>query len=271
MSAALPLPLLPSADALATGLGRPGDSPAPPSGPRKTGLGAGGGAIVRLVTASRGSANGRREPDDAAAPDPRQEQRAREREEERIWCEQAKAGDRAALASILRRHGPVLYRSVLLPRLGSEASAQDALADTYMRVLERFDQFEWRGCGVYPWLRVIAMRIALDMLRSRRRESLFDPSDLSRAVDAAESDLEQGIDEEICERHDREEAKDKLDRALGTINQRYASAIRLRVLQEKSREEAAEALGVTVPTFDVVLHRALTALKKAVGKQEEES
>jgi RNA polymerase sigma factor (sigma-70 family) len=194
-----------------------------------------------------------------------------EREEERRWCEQAKQGDKQALARILRKYGPMLFRSVLLPRLGSEAAAQDALADTYMRVLERFDQFEWRGCGVYPWLRVVAMRIALDALRGRKRETLFEPNDLARAVEAAERDYEEGIDVKLCDQRDRQAARDKLDSALDSINQRYASAIRLRILEEKSREEAAEILGVTVPTFDVVLHRAMTALKKAIQNEQEQS
>jgi RNA polymerase sigma-70 factor (ECF subfamily) len=137
-----------------------------------------------------------------------------------------------------------------------------------MRVLERFDQFEWRGCGVYPWLRVIALRIALDALRAKKRETLFEPADLSRAVDEAELDLDQGADEQLCERRDREAAKKRLDEALGAINQRYAKAIRLRVLEERSREDAAAELGVTVPTFDVVLHRALNALRKALRPEE---
>jgi RNA polymerase sigma-70 factor (ECF subfamily) len=218
------------------------------------------GAIVRSVTLSSDSTEPRAAELDAA--------RAKEREEERALCDRAKGGDREALARLLRRHGPTLYRTVLLPRLGSEAAAQDALADTYMRVLERFDQFEWRGCGVYPWLRVIAMRIALDALRAKKRETLFEPSDLSRAVDEAETDLEQGADEQLCERRDRDAAKKRLDEALGAINQRYARAIRLRVLEERSREDAALELGVTVPTFDVVLHRALSALRKALRPEE---
>jgi RNA polymerase sigma-70 factor (ECF subfamily) len=196
------------------------------------------------------------------------EERQKDREEERKLCEQAKGGDKQALAKLLRKHGPTLYRTVLLPRLGSEAAAQDALADTYMRVLERFDQFEWRGCGIYPWLRVIAMRIALDALRSKKRETLFEPADLTRAVEAAERDLDEGLDDQLCNKRDRAAAREKLDRALATINKRYAKAIRLRVLEEKSREEAAEVLGVTVPTFDVVLHRALASLKKTIRAQE---
>ncbi len=196
--------------------------------------------------------------------------RAEELEREKELCERARGGDRRALAEILRKHGPMLYRAVLLPRLGSEAAAQDALADTYMRVVERFDQFEWRGCGIYPWLRVIAMRIAFDALRARKRETLFDPEDLGRAVEQAERDLAEGLDVSLCEKRDREAAKDKLDAALGQINSRYAMAIRLRILEEKSREEAAEALGVTVPTLDVVLHRALKALKKAMAPESED-
>jgi RNA polymerase sigma-70 factor (ECF subfamily) len=200
----------------------------------------------------------------AAPPLSPDEERDLEREQERALCQQAMDGDKRALAQLLRKHGPLLYRTVLLPRLGSEAAAQDALADTYVRVLERFHQFEWRGCGVYPWLRVIALRIALDALRSKKRETLFEPSDLSRAVDEAERDLDDGLDIRLCEKRDRDAARTRLEQALAAINTRYATAIRLRVLQEKSREQAAEALGVTVPTFDVVLHRALTALRKAV-------
>ena len=242
------------------------------------------GAIVRLVASKTAETQKNKSSDpvrSGSAPDGARsaaqpsvadpdvdDARAKERAEERGLCERAQDGDKKALATLLRKYGPILFRSVLLPRLGSEAAAQDALADTYMRVVERFDQFEWRGCGVYPWLRVIAMRIALDVLRARKRETLFEPNDLCRAVETAEADLRDGIDVQLCEKRDREAASAKLEDALGRINQRYAKAIRLRVLQEQSREQAAEALGVTVPTFDVVLHRALTALKKAVRSSE---
>lgn len=186
-------------------------------------------------------------------------------EEERELCERARAGDRAALGKLLRKYGPILFRSVLLPRLGSEVSAQDALADTYARVIERFHQFQWQSCGIYPWLRVIALRIALDMLRAKRRETLFEPDDLEREIDASETDFSANGEAELCEKRDMMEARSRVELALSKLNPRYADAIRLRVLEERSREEVAAELGVSVATFDVVLHRAMTALKKALA------
>lgn len=187
-------------------------------------------------------------------------------EAERALCERARAGDRAALGQLLRKYGPVLYRAVLLPRLGSDAPAQDALAETYARVVERFHQFQWQNCGIYPWLRVIALRIALDMLRAKRRETLYEPDDLEREIDASEQDLTSRGDAALSEKRDLADARARVEAALRALNPRYADAIRMRVLEERPREEVAAALGVSVSTFDVVLHRAMTALKKALAK-----
>jgi len=185
--------------------------------------------------------------------------------DERGLCDRAKAGDRAALGLILRTYGPLLYRAVLLPRLGSDAAAQDALAETYARVVERFDRFEWQDCGVYPWLRVVSMRIALDLLRGRKRESLFEPEDLEREIDRAGDGGEPGADVRLLEARDLEQARSRVERALASIHPRYARAIRLRILDERPREEVAAELGVSPSTFDVVLHRALAALKKTIA------
>lgn len=188
---------------------------------------------------------------------------AAELDAERQLVERAQAGDRDALGSLLRKHGPRLYRSVLLPRLGSAASAEEALSRTYVKVLERFDQFTWQAVGVYPWLRVVALRVALDLLRSRKRELLFEPADVERELDQAEREAREA---DVLERHDLNCAKERVRELLGRINTRYADAIRMRVLEERSREEAAQSLGVSVATFDVVLHRAMAALRKALSE-----
>jgi RNA polymerase sigma-70 factor (ECF subfamily) len=183
-------------------------------------------------------------------------------EAERGLIERAKAGDREALGSLLRSHGPRLYRSILLPRLGSAAAAEDALAQTYLRVLERIGSYSWQGVGFYPWLRTVALNVAIDQLRRRKRESLFGPEDLERELDAVELTRPTP---DAFEAHDLSRTRKQVYELLETIHPRYALAIRLRVLEDQPREAAASALGVSTATFDVVLHRAMTALKKALA------
>ncbi len=195
------------------------------------------------------------EPDDANAA-----------EDERACVAKAQAGDRAALGALLQRYGPVLYRSVLLPRLGSDMAAREALSDTYAKVVERIDQFVWQSVGFYPWLRTVALRVALDQLRARKRLVLWEAEDVEREVN--ESNSSTPIDDKLSDQRDRVAAKAKVDDALARIHPRYAEAIRLRVLEERPRDEVAATLGVTPATFDVLLHRAVAALRKAVSPHE---
>jgi RNA polymerase sigma-70 factor (ECF subfamily) len=189
-----------------------------------------------------------------------------ELEAERELCEKAKGGDRDALGRVLATHGPRLYRSVLLPRLGNVAAAEEALSLTYVRVVERIDRFTWQGVGFYPWFRVLGLRVALDQARSRKRERLFDSADLEREVDDAEREAR---DAAALEAHDLAVSRERVVSLLGRIHPRYAQAIRLRVLDERPRVEAAAELGVAVGTFDVVLHRAMAALRKVLVSEKE--
>jgi RNA polymerase sigma factor (sigma-70 family) len=187
-------------------------------------------------------------------------------ERERRLVERGHAGDRQAIGELLSTHGPAIYRSVLLPRLGSETAARDALSEVYARVVERFHQFSWQAVGFYPWLRMVALRVAIDQLRARKRLVLWDAEDVSRELDAAQTTTP--LDQKLGEHRDRQAARAKVEEALGRINPRYAQAIRRRVLEEASREDVARELGVTPSTFDVVLHRAMQALRKALGAED---
>ncbi len=183
---------------------------------------------------------------------------------EQKLCERAKSGDKAALGQILRQHGPRLYRVVLLPRLGSPAAAEEALSVTYLKVVERFDQFSWQAVGVYPWLRVVALRVALDQLRSRKRETVFQPEDLEREIDASEREAR---DAGASEAHDLAVAKQRVSELVARLHPRYARALTLRILEERPREACAAELEVSTATFDVVLHRAVAALKKELARE----
>lgn len=195
-----------------------------------------------------------------------EDERARGRAEsdaaDQALVTRAQAGDRAALGELLHKHGPGLYRSVLLPRLGSEAAAKEALSETYAKVVANISKFVWQNVGFYPWLRTVALRVALDQLRAKKRLVLFDEDDLAREVDAAQTTTP--VDQHLSDQRDLDAARQKVEAALARINPRYARAIRLRVLEELPRDEVASILEITPATFDVLLHRAIAALKKAL-------
>jgi RNA polymerase sigma factor (sigma-70 family) len=179
-------------------------------------------------------------------------------------CERARGGDRQALGQLLRQHGPRLFRAVLLPRLGSRAAAEEALSVTYLKVVERFEQFTWQAVGVYPWLRVVALRVALDQLRARKRETVFQPEDLEREIEHGQREMQDAAQSEA---RDLAVARARVGEVLGRLHPRYGRALTLRVLEERSREECAAALDVSTATFDVVLHRAVAALKKELARE----
>ena len=184
-----------------------------------------------------------------------------ERREERALVERAQRGDRAAMGELCKIHGPALYRSVLLPRLGNAAAASDALAETYARLIEKVHLFHWHPAGIYPWLRTMATHIAIDFLRAQRRWSVISPEDLERdLVDGNATDMEA----ELLAHHDLREARTRVQSGLGKIHPRYRRAIELRVLEDLPRDEVAAILEVSPSTFDVLLHRALKALRAAL-------
>jgi RNA polymerase sigma factor (sigma-70 family) len=188
---------------------------------------------------------------------------------DKALVEKAQAGDKKALGTLLEKHGPGLYRCVLLPRLGSDAAAKEALSETYAKVVANIGKFVWQNVGFYPWLRTVALRVALDQLRARKRIVLFEEDDLAREIDSAST--QTPVEQQLSDGRDREAARVKVEEALAKINERYARAIRLRVLEERPREEVAALLGVTPATFDVVLHRSIAALKKALGADGSET
>ena len=58
------------------------------------------------------------------------------------------------------------------------------------------------------------------------------------------------------------ETRELIEESLAQINPRYAQALRLRLLDDKDREECAALMEVTVATFDVILHRACKAFRE---------
>ncbi|MDJ0764998.1 MAG: sigma-70 family RNA polymerase sigma factor [Myxococcota bacterium] len=82
-------------------------------------------------------------------------------------------GDRQttpSLEALYDRYAGVIYNHCRR-MLGSEADAEDALQETFMKAYNALSGFENKA-GVGSWLYRIATNVCLDSLRSRRRKTL---------------------------------------------------------------------------------------------------
>jgi RNA polymerase sigma factor (sigma-70 family) len=191
----------------------------------------------------------------------------RELEQEHRLVEEAQQGNLDAMRPILERYAAPLYGTVILPRLGDAASAEEVLRDTLATAVEKIRRFTWQGKSIYPWLRQIAVNKVYDVHRqSRRSRRLADA--LVHEVEV-ESDPTSHADAQLMADQERRVHRDRIDRTMAQLQDRYRLAIELRLVQELSREDCAQRLGVTIGTFDVVLFRAVRAFRKHFGERAE--
>jgi RNA polymerase sigma factor (sigma-70 family) len=191
-----------------------------------------------------------------------------ELEEEQRLVEEAQRGNLDAMRPLLDRYAGPLYGTVILPRLGDPASAEDVLRDTLITAVEKIRGFTWQGKSIYPWLRQIAINKVYDLHRgTQRARRLADAlaREAPQATDAADA-----ADAQLIADQDRRDNRGRIDRTLAAMTERYRVAIELRLVDELSREECARRLGITVGTFDVLLFRAVRAFRKRFGDREPE-
>jgi RNA polymerase sigma factor (sigma-70 family) len=190
-----------------------------------------------------------------------------ELEEEQRLVEAAQAGNLDAMRPLLDRYAQPLYGTVILPRLGDAASAEDVLRDTLATAVEKIGRFTWQGKSIYPWLRQIAINKVYDVHRqSKRSRRLADA--MAHEV-AVETDPDTHADAQLIADQERRAHRERIDGALDLLAERYRIAIELRLIQELPREVCARRMNVTIGTFDVLLFRAVRAFRKQFGDHDD--
>ncbi len=179
-------------------------------------------------------------------------------ESEREVIAALRGGDREALATLYEWYGDRLYRQAILSRLPIVELAEDVLRDTFRIALERIEQFKLEDRSIFFWLRRIAINRAIDVHRAHARAQRLEDRLVADPEAVPTGSGFHAPDRKV----EVEETAQLVTEAMEQINPRYAQALRLRLLEDRSREDCAEVLGVTVGNFDVILHRATRAFRK---------
>ena len=205
----------------------------------------------------------------SVALEPAGEEPSVELEREQRLVEEAQRGNLDAMRPILERYAQPLYGTVILPRLGDSASAEDVLRDTLATAVEKIGRFTWQGKSIYPWLRQIAINKVYDVHRQSKRSRRLADAMVHEVP--AETDPDTHADAQLMADQERRAHRERIDTAMEGLAERYRTAIELRLVQELSREECAKRLGITIGTFDVLLFRAVRAFRKQFGDRAGEA
>lgn len=161
-------------------------------------------------------------------------------------------GDETAFRALYRRHTPALYALALRLYGGSEASAQDAIQDTWLRACKGLSGFEWRS-SLRTWLTGILVNRVREVSRERRHRDEEELSDEYPEKPALSPSV-----------------KVDLERAISLLPTGYRHVLLLHDLEGYTHEEIGRLLGVNAGTSRSQLHHARQALRAMLAPNRQE-
>ncbi|MGD8330114.1 MAG: sigma-70 family RNA polymerase sigma factor [Acidobacteriota bacterium] len=179
-----------------------------------------------------------------------------------------RAGDRDAFSRVVELFQRRLFGLTLM-MVRDPATAEEVTQDALVRAFTHLDRYDERR-PFYPWLSTIAVRLAQNRLRRRRRIDRRAGAPIEEELDGSPAD--GPLEELIADERDR-----RLWRAVAALSSGERTAVVLHYRQGMTVREAARALGVTAGTVKTLLYRARHKLRDTlhdlapVGRDGEET
>jgi RNA polymerase sigma-70 factor (ECF subfamily) len=176
----------------------------------------------------------------------------------------ARVDRRRELEALVRTHGAQAL-AVARQFATSDADAEDIVQDALLQAWRRWDTF--RGDAARStWLHTIVTRTGLKRLAKRRRRQRLAPtfSAVSPFGDRQVIDLPDRRGAASIDRLLDDEALAQMRTAMLALPAPWRAALVLRDVAGLEADDAAQALGIGVPTLKTRLHRGRLALRKAM-------
>ena len=177
-----------------------------------------------------------------------------EAESESGLLEQARRGSLSAFEEIVRRYQRRVYATAYRIVRRHEV-ADDVAQEAFIRAYRSLDRFD-AGRPFGPWICRIAANLAVNHVRSPAAREDALPDGHAETPSAAPGPLQGVLDAE---------ARTMLDRALGELPTEQRAVFCLRVFDELSYREIADALGIEMGTVMSRLSRAREKLREALA------
>lgn len=155
--------------------------------------------------------------------------------------------DMARFADLYEYYLPRIYRYVQY-RTSSQADAEDITATVFLKAVEHFAEYEWRGLRVGAWLYRIAHNALVNHYQRRADVTLDDVPEAFFADDAPVT---------LADRADYELIRMHLQRFPDDVQHAFT----LRVTEGMTNKEIAEALGTSEAAVKMLMHRTIKKLQ----------
>lgn len=163
---------------------------------------------------------------------------------EKKWLQALANGDTNALGGLYSIYGERIFRYTYR-MLGNRSDAEDATAETFLRVLRR--SAELRADGAFrTWIFRIARNLCIDKLRQHKL-------------------LELPADAQYSGSEERSTLRVTVQQALSDLPAEYREPLVLCDLEDMPAREAAEVLQISVPALKSRLYRGRRALRDKLG------
>jgi RNA polymerase sigma-70 factor (ECF subfamily) len=163
----------------------------------------------------------------------------------------AQQGDRLALEELYLMHFDRIY-SYLQFSVGNRHDAEDLTNQTFVKMLESIDRFEWRKVPISAWLFRIAHNLAMDLFRSRRR---WQPEEEVPEPPGAEA---RSAEEEALQAIGRQSMLEMIE----GLSQDQQQVLTLKFVFNFSNSDVATILGKSEGAIKSLQHRALASLQR---------
>ena len=167
------------------------------------------------------------------------------------------AGDMVAFNKMALKYKDRLM-NVIFRMVNSTEEAEDIVQDTFLRVYLHRNSFDFHHC-FSTWIYTIALNLARNELRNRKRFKFLDIFDL------------QGKESEIAvEPKLPSNLAGAIEKALATLPEKYKMAFVLRDVQELAYDEIAKIMNIPLGTVKSRVNRARAMLREKLRPRMEE-
>ena len=166
-------------------------------------------------------------------------------------------GDMVSYTTLVNRYKDRLF-NLLLRMISSEEEANDLLQETFVRVWQHKMSYDFRY-AFSTWIYTIALNLARNELRRRKKFKFFDILDFADRLPAEEK-----------KKTESPKLKDLLDKEIKRLPEKYKTAFILRDVDSLSYEEIAQVLSIPLGTVKSRVNRARAILRKRLRPRMEE-